>query len=262
MIVRGDQLTGELVSLEGIGGTEFTYPTAVVQVQAGNITIPIVAAVVDIGHNIDGGLLGNDIEHETFIALLKLAHDKKLHADNVVHVKMTRAQRLLEQQEAETTAKQEKADQASPKPVADTLTALAIEESGEESGSVGLDDDSVGLADSLATSSEAVELRAGEEEELTGEGTDRVAISLDDVCVNETLFSDPADTALVGLESPFPVSSETDSRRRRLQMIPSKSGEQQPQPEQEDSPGMDPSSVRTRTARTVTLAPSLQCHRS
>ena len=35
-LVRGDQLTGELVSLEGIGGTEFTYPTAVVQVQAGN----------------------------------------------------------------------------------------------------------------------------------------------------------------------------------------------------------------------------------
>ena len=44
-LVRGDQLTGELVSLEGIGGTEFTYPTAVVQVQAGNITIPIIAAI-------------------------------------------------------------------------------------------------------------------------------------------------------------------------------------------------------------------------
>ena len=123
---------------------------------------------------------------------------------------MTRAQRLQEQQEAETTANQEKADQASPKPVADTLTALAIEESGEKSGSVGLDDNSIGLADSLATSSEAVELRSGEEEELTGEGTDRV---VDDVCANETLFSDPADTALVGLESPgHPIPSELRDR--------------------------------------------------
>ena len=76
--IKGEQLTGEL---EGIGGTEFTYPTAVLEVTAGDMIIPIVAAVVDIGNTTDGGLLGNDIEHETFITLLKQASFKKLHAD-------------------------------------------------------------------------------------------------------------------------------------------------------------------------------------
>ena len=114
--IKGEQLTGDLVTLEGIEGTELIYPTAAVQIVAGDITIPIVAAVVDIGDRAGGGLLGNGIEQETFLALLKLA-SQKLHAAHTVHVKMTRAESLRQQHESERVAKQEALDQASPKAI-------------------------------------------------------------------------------------------------------------------------------------------------
>lgn len=99
--IKGEQLAGELVTLEGIEGTELVYPTAVVGIIAGDITIPMVVAVADLGDTADGGLLGNDVEQETFLALLKQASLKKLLAANTVHVNMTRAQSLRQQQEQE-----------------------------------------------------------------------------------------------------------------------------------------------------------------
>ena len=149
--IKGEQLTGELVTLEGIGGTEFTYPTVVLEVTAGDMIIPIVAAVVDIGNTTDGGLLGNDIEHETFITLLKQASFKKLHADNLIHVKMTRAEKQKEQQENERIEKQEQLDQACPKPLESFDSVPEVEDSDEESVVEDLVDENIGL-DSLAES--------------------------------------------------------------------------------------------------------------
>ena len=198
--IKGEQLTGELVTLEGIGGTEFTYPTAVLEVTAGDMIIPIVAAVVDIGNTTDGGLLGNDIEHETFITLLKQASFKKLHADNVIHVKMTRAEKQMEQQENERIEKQEQLDQACPKPLESFDNVPEVEDSDEESVVEDLVDESVGL-DSVAESREVVELRSNVEEEI-GEDTGRIALSMEEACNVGSQFSDAVELSLAGLEAP------------------------------------------------------------
>ncbi len=92
-LVHGEQLTGELITFNGFGGEEFTFPTAVLEIQVGDLYIPVLAAVVDIHDKYDGGLLGNDIDYDTFMSLLKQAELHRLHADKKVYVKLTRAQR-------------------------------------------------------------------------------------------------------------------------------------------------------------------------
>ena len=102
--IKGEQLTGEFVTLEGIEGISLTYPTAVVDILEADMTIPMVVAVADLGDTVDGGLLGNDIDQETFLALLQLASLRKLHAANTVHVKMTCAEALKERLEQDRVA--------------------------------------------------------------------------------------------------------------------------------------------------------------
>ena len=81
------------------------------------MTIPMVVAVADLGDTVDGGLLGNDVDQETFLALLQLASLRKLHAANTVHVKMTRAEALKERLEQDRVAIQVDLEQASPKSI-------------------------------------------------------------------------------------------------------------------------------------------------
>ncbi len=86
-LVHGEQLTGELITFNGFGGEEFTFPTAVLEIQVGDLCIPVLATVVDIHDKYDGGLLGNDIDYDTFKSLLKRAELHRLHADKKVYRK-------------------------------------------------------------------------------------------------------------------------------------------------------------------------------
>ncbi len=45
-LVHGEQLTGELITFNGFGGEEFTFPTAVLEIQVGDLCIPVLTAVV------------------------------------------------------------------------------------------------------------------------------------------------------------------------------------------------------------------------
>ena len=200
--IKGEQLTGDLVTLEGIEGTELIYPTAAVQIVAGDITIPIVAAVVDIGDRAGGGLLGNGIEQETFLALLKLASLKKLHAAHTVHVKMTRAESLRQQHESERVAKQEALDQASPKAIDSVVSNDDVEVLEEESVVDTLVDESVGLPGSIAGSSVDIVMRENMEEECEEVDTGRVALTLEEACNIDSDLIDVVQLKLSGLEGP------------------------------------------------------------
>ena len=231
---KGEQLTGDWVTLEGIEGTELIYPTAVVEIVAGTITIPIVVAVVDIGDSVDGGLLGNDIEQETFLALLKLASLKKLHAAHTVHVKMTRAESLRQQHESETVAKQEALDQASLKAIDRFVNNDDVEVMEEESVVDTLVDESVGLPESIADSSVDIVMSENMEEECEEVDTGRAALTLEEAC---NIDSDLID--VVQLQLRFRGSRQSSAQhtlRQSLRLMrPSSPGERWPQPMTKDS---------------------------
>ncbi len=163
-LVHGEQLTGELVTFNGFGGEEFTFPTAVLEIEVGDLCIPLLAAVVDIHDKYDGGLLGNDIDYDTFMSLLKQAELHRLHADKKVYVKLTRAQRKKQECAEQELERQESEECALAIPIecinntesVDEISEVA-EQNGleEESGSVVLAEDSLDLGlDSLDTSRE------------------------------------------------------------------------------------------------------------